>query len=134
MSEVEGQIRNGGGHPVDGMTSNLLEAGKRGIQLSLAAQKALIEEIYQASGDALAHTKAQMHVANEFASKMAEAHSFRDLVSVYQECSRHQMDLVRKDSERLAAYGQSLLEKSFSYLREAGQPLPAGTDDIRTAV
>ncbi len=122
MLEVEGQVRNNEGQPVDGMASHLLEASKRGIQLSLAAQKALIEEIYQASGDALAHTKAQMHVANEFAAKMAEAHSFKDLVKAYQECSQHQMDLVRKDSERLAAYGQSVLEKSFSYLREAGQP------------
>jgi len=122
MSVIGEQVRGDGGPFADDMTSHFLEAGKRGLQLSLAAQKALIEEIYQASGDALAHTKAQMHVANEFAAKMAEAHSFKDLVRVWQECSQHQMDVMRKDSERLAAYGQDVLEKSFRYLREAGEP------------
>ncbi len=121
MSMIGEQVRGSEGQFADGVAAHILDAGKRGLQLSLAAQKALIEEFYQASGDALAHTKAQMHVANEFAAKIAEAHSFKDIIKVWQECSQHQMDVMRKDSERLAAYGQGVLEKSFQYLREAGE-------------
>jgi hypothetical protein len=98
------------------VTAQIADAGKRGLEFSLGAQKAILDEIFEAGSSALEHTQAQMNVAAEFASKVAEAHSFKDVVKACRECSQHQMDIVRQDSQRFVAHGREILDRSFKLL------------------
>jgi hypothetical protein len=98
------------------VTAQIAEANKRGLEFSLGAQKAIFDEMVEAGSSALEHTQAQMNVMAEFASKVAEAHSFKDIVRAWQECSQHQMDVVRQDSQRFVAHGREILDKSFKLL------------------
>jgi len=98
------------------VTAQIAEANKRGLEFSLGAQKAIFDEMVEAGSSALEHTQAQMNVMAEFASKVAEAHSFKDIVRAWQECSQHQMDVVRQDSQRFDAHGREILDKSFKLL------------------
>ncbi len=115
MSELHEQTPTGQ-KLVSDITTQLAEANKRGLQFSLGAQKAILDEMIEAGSSALEHTQAQMNVASEFASKIAEAHSFKDIIKVYQDCGQHQMDVVRKESQRFVAHGRELLDKSFTLL------------------
>lgn len=98
------------------VTAQIAEANKRGLEFSLGAQKAIFDEMVEAGSSALEHTQAQMNVMAEFASKVAEAHSFKDILRAWQECSQHQMDVVRQDSQRFVAHGREILDKSFKLL------------------
>jgi hypothetical protein len=49
---------------------------------------------------------------NEFLSKMAEAHSVRDLGAMYRECSRHQVDFIRRDTERLLKHSERVIDNT----------------------
>jgi hypothetical protein len=115
MSELHEQTP-AGQKLVSDITAQFAEANRRGLQYSLGAQKAVLDEIIEVGSSALEHTQAQMNVATEFASKIAEAHSFKDVVKACQDCSQHQMDVVRQDSQRFIAHGRELLDKSFKLL------------------
>ncbi len=103
MSELHEQVSEGQ-KPASDFTAQIADASKRGLELSLGAQKAVLDEIIEAGSSALEHSQAQMNVAAEFASKVAEAHSFKDIVKACRECSQHQMDIVRQDSQRFVAH------------------------------
>jgi len=46
---------------------------------------------------------------------MAGSHSVKDLKTMGQECAQHQLDFVRRDSERLFKHGERMIE-NFSNL------------------
>lgn len=98
------------------ITAQIADASKRGLEFSLGAQKAVFDEIIEAGNSAIQHAQAQMDVATEFAAKVAEAHSFKDIVSAFRECSQHQLDVVRKDSQRFVAHGREIIDRSFKLL------------------
>ena len=52
----------------------------------------------------------ETHLFAEFSSKMAGAHSVKDLKTMYQECGQHQIDFVRRDSERIFKHGERMIE------------------------
>jgi hypothetical protein len=101
---------------VSDISAQLAEANKRGLQFSLGTQKALLDEMIEVGSAVLEHTQAQINVATEFASKIAEAHSFGGVIKACQDCGQHQMDVVRQDSQRFVAHGRELLDKSFKLL------------------
>jgi hypothetical protein len=41
---------------------------------------------------------------------MAGAHSVKNLKTTYEECGQHQIDFVRRDSERLFKHGERTIE------------------------
>jgi hypothetical protein len=51
-----------------------------------------------------------MHLFIEFAAKMAGAHSVNCVRELAQECARHQIDFVRRDSEQFFSHGQRSIE------------------------
>jgi hypothetical protein len=54
----------------------------------------------------------ETHLFNEFLSKMAEAHSVRDISAMYQECSRHQVEFIRRDTERLLKHSERAIDNT----------------------
>jgi hypothetical protein len=86
------------------------QANKRGLGLIFGAQKLLLEEMVFAGNELMERAQSEMHLLSELAAKMAEAHSVRDYRTMYQECSKHQIEFVRRDCDRVWSHGEHFLE------------------------
>jgi hypothetical protein len=51
-----------------------------------------------------------MHLFSELVSKMAGAHSVKDIRTMYEECRKHQIEFARRDCDRLFRNGERLIE------------------------
>ncbi len=74
------------------------------------AQKAMVEEIVFAGNEMLDRMRTETHLFAEFASKMAGAHSVKDMKTMCEECGQHQIDFLRRDSEQLFKHGGRMIE------------------------
>jgi hypothetical protein len=52
---------------------------------------------------------------------MAGAHSVKDLKTMCEECGQHQIDFVRRDSERLFKHGERMIETTSNLLNIQSQ-------------
>ena len=73
-----------------------------------------------AGNEMLERTRTETHLFSEFVSKMAGSHSVKDLKTMCEECGRHQIDFVRRDSERLFKHGERMLEAASKLFQAAG--------------
>ena len=55
---------------------------------------------------------AETKIYNEFMSKLTEAHSVKDIGTIYQECTRHQLDFISRDTERLFKHSQRVIDNT----------------------
>jgi hypothetical protein len=85
--------------------TNALAAG-----FMFGAQKMALEEMVFAGNEILDRAQTEMHLFSEFVSKMAGAHSVKDIRTMYEECSKHQMEFVRRDCDRLFRHGERMIE------------------------
>ena len=79
------------------------------LEFMLGAQKMMFEEWVFFGGEILERTRTETHLFTEFVAKMAGAHSVRDVTTMCQECSQHQLDFFRRDSERLFRHGERMM-------------------------
>jgi len=63
------------------------KANKSALDLVLDTQKVALEEIIFAGNEFLDRLQIETQLFSEFSSKMAGAHSVKDLKTMYQECS-----------------------------------------------
>ena len=98
------------------------KANKNALEFMFGAQKMLLEELVFAGNEIVDRTRTETHLLSEFVSKVAGSHSVRDLRTMFEECSRHQIDFLRRDSERLFRHGQRMLDAASSFL--ANRPRP----------
>jgi hypothetical protein len=80
------------------------------LNFMFGAQKAMFEEVMFAGKEILDRVVSETHLFGEFSSKMAGAHSVEGLKTMCQECGQHQIDFVRRDSERLFKHGERMIE------------------------
>lgn len=80
------------------------------------AQKLLLDEMVFAGSEMLERTQTEMHLFSEFVSKMAESHSVKDLKTMGMECTRHQIDFARRDSERVFKHGERMIAATANLL------------------
>jgi hypothetical protein len=97
-------------------------ANKSAMEFMFGAQKMMLEEIVFAGNEIFDRTRTETHLLSEFVSKVAGSHSVRDLRTMFEECSRHQIDFLRRDSERLFRHGQRMLDTASNLL--ANRPRP----------
>jgi hypothetical protein len=97
-------------------------ANMNALEFMFGAQKILLEEIVFAGNEMFDRARTETHLLSEFVSKVAESHSVRDLSTMFEECSRHQIDFLRRDSERLFRHGQRMLENASNLF--ANRPRP----------
>ena len=90
--------------------AKLTKANKNALDFVMGAQKAMLEEMVFASNEMLERARTETHLLSEFVSKMAGSHSVKDLKTMVAECGQHQLDFVRRDSERLFKHGERMLE------------------------
>jgi hypothetical protein len=80
------------------------------LDFMFAMQKTMLEEMIFVSNEILDRARAETHLFSEFSSKMAEAHSVKNLKTMCEECSQHQIDFVRRDSDRIFRHGERMIE------------------------
>ena len=91
-------------------SARLTKANKHALDFMMGAQKLMLEEIAFASSELLDRAKTETHLLSEFISKMAGSHSVKDLNTMYRECGQHQIDFIRRDSDRLFKHGERMIE------------------------
>jgi thymidine kinase len=64
------------------------------------------------SNELLDRAKTETHLFSEFISKMAGAHSVKDLKTMCSDCGQHQIDFIRRDSDRLFKHGERMIEST----------------------
>jgi hypothetical protein len=69
----------------------------------------MFEELVFLGDEMLERARTEMHLFAEFVTKMAGARSVRDVKTMCQECGQHQLDFVRRDSERLFRHGERMI-------------------------
>jgi hypothetical protein len=90
--------------------TRLTKANKNALDFLMGAQKVMLEELVFAGNEMLERTRTETHLLSEFVSKMAGSHSVKDLKTMSQECGQHQIDFIRRDSERLFKHSERMIE------------------------
>ena len=90
--------------------ARLTNVNKHALDFMMGAQKVLLEEMVFASNEMLERSRTEMHLLSEFVSKMAGSHSVKDIKTMGEECAQHQIDFLRRDSERLVKNGERMIE------------------------
>jgi hypothetical protein len=95
----------------------LVGAGKQALEFLFGAQRLIGDEIAFVRDEALDRARTETHLFNEFLSKMAQAHSVRDYVGMYEACGQHQLDFLRRDSERFFKHARHSFDAASSLLQ-----------------
>jgi hypothetical protein len=90
--------------------TRLTKANESALDFLMGAQKVMLEELVFAGNEMLERTRTETHLLSEFVSKMAGSHSVEGLKTMSQECGQHQIDFIRRDSERLFKHGEQMIE------------------------
>lgn len=91
-------------------STQFTRANKHAMDFLTGAQKVMLEEIVFAGNEMLERSRTEMHLLSEFVSKMAGSHSVKDLKMMSKECGQHQIDFIRRDSERLFKHAGRMIE------------------------
>jgi hypothetical protein len=86
------------------------KANRNALDFLFSAQKVVLEEIAFDGSEIFDRTRTETHLFSEMASKMAGTHSVKDLKTAFEECGQHQIDFIRRDSERLFRQGERMIE------------------------
>jgi hypothetical protein len=92
--------------------SQLTKANKYAFSLFTGARNVLLDEMLFAGNEFLDRAAAETKIFDEFVHKLAEAHSVRDLGTMFQECTRHQLDFIRRDTERLFKHSERVIDNT----------------------
>ena len=101
-------------------TSESLPAGPNGeaeatrlnqsaLAFMLGAQRILFEEMVFLGDEVMERARTETHLLSEFVTKMAGAHSVKDVRTMCQECGQHQLDFIRRDTERVFRHGERMI-------------------------
>jgi hypothetical protein len=88
------------------------ELNQSALEFTLGAQRIMLEELVFLGDEMLERTRTEMQLFTEFVTKMAGAHSVRDVRALCQECGQHQLDFLRRDTERLFKHGERMIATS----------------------
>jgi hypothetical protein len=91
--------------------SQLTKANKYTLSRLADARNVMVDEMLFAGNEFLDRAITETQLFNEFLSKIAEAHSVKDLGAMYRECSRHQVEFVRRDTERLLKHSERVIAR-----------------------
>jgi hypothetical protein len=96
--------------------TNVTETNRHALDFIYQTQKAMLDEMMLAGTEGLDRARTEMHLFSEFVSKLAAAHSVNNIQTMGEECSRHQIDFFRRDSERLFKHGERMIETTAKLL------------------
>jgi hypothetical protein len=91
------------------------------LEFVIGAQRLMFEELVFYTDEMMERTRIEMRLFTEFAAKMAGAHSVKDVNTMCRECGQHQLDFLRRDSERLFKHGARIIATTSHLI--SGDPL-----------
>jgi hypothetical protein len=97
--------------------SRMAKANERAASFLVGAQKLMLEEFVFASNALVERAQTEMHLLSELASKMAGAHSVKDVRTMYEECGKHQLEFIRRDCDRLFTNGERVIEATSNLFK-----------------
>jgi hypothetical protein len=96
---------------------HMAKANERAAGFLVGAQKLMLEEFVFASNALVERAQTEMHLLSELASKMAGAHSVKDVRTIYEECGKHQLEFIRRDCDRLFKNGERVIEATSNLFK-----------------
>jgi hypothetical protein len=93
--------------------SQLVRANRYAFSFLSGAQNVLLDEITFAANEFVERAVAETTIYNEFLAKLAEAHSVRDYGAMCQECTKHQVEFMRRDMDRLLRHNERLFDNTM---------------------
>ena len=97
--------------------TRIAKASERAAGFLFGAQKLMLEEFVFLGNEFLDRTQTEMHLFSELASKMAGAHSVKDIRTMYEECGKHQLEFIRRDCDRVFKNGERVIEAASNLLK-----------------
>ena len=88
------------------------------LEFTLGAQR-MMEELLFFGDEMLERTRTEMLLFTEFVTKMAGAHSVKDVKATYRQCGQHQLDFLRRDTERLFRHGERMIATTSNLISGA---------------
>jgi hypothetical protein len=110
-----------GGKSTAAAETQLANANKRTSDLMFGPQRIIFEEMVSAGNEMLDRARVEAHLFSEFVSKIAASHSVKDFKAMFEECGQHQIDFIRRDSDRLFKHGQQLIEATSKLFSSKSQ-------------
>jgi hypothetical protein len=109
MSDLSERIASDSSPAVANAEAEATKLNQSTLEFMLGAQKILFEEMVFFGDEMMERTRTEAHLLSEFVAKMAGAHSVKDVRIMCQECGQHQLDFIRRDTERLLRHGQRMI-------------------------
>ena len=113
--------------------TRLTKTNRNALDFMFGAQKALLDEMVFAGNEMFDRTRTEMHLLSEFVSKVAGSHSVKGLKTMGMECAQHQINFVRRDSERIFKHGERMIEATAKSVQQPAHRDEFGATDIASA-
>ena len=97
--------------------TRIAKANELAAGFLFGAQKLVLEEFVFASNELVERAQTEMHLFSELVSKMAGAHSVKDIRTMYEECTKHQLDFIRRDCDRVFRHGERMVEATSNLFK-----------------
>jgi hypothetical protein len=112
MTELAGQGAATSEQLAADATSRLTKANKYAFSFMTGARNVLLDEMLFAGNEFFDRAVAETKIFDEFLHKLAEARSVKDYGTMYQECTKHQLDFLRRDTERLWKHSERMIDNT----------------------
>jgi hypothetical protein len=109
MTELSERDTSSSSQPAENGEAEASRLNQSALEFMFGAQRMMFEELIFFTDEMLERTRTEMHLFTEFVAKMAGAHSVKDVKTMCQECGQHQLDFLRRDSERLFRHGERMI-------------------------
>jgi hypothetical protein len=109
MAERAERAETGSSQSVVNGAAEATRLNQSALEFMLGAQKMMFEELVFFSDEMMERARTEAHLFTEFVAKMAGAHSVKEVRTMCQECGQHQLDFLRRDSERLFKHGERMI-------------------------
>ena len=116
MSEPSKRSASGSFPAVANAEAEATRLNQNALEFMFGAQRMMFEEFIFFTDEMLERTRTETHLFTEFVAKMAGAHSVKDVKTMCQECGQHQLDFLRRDSERLFRHGERLISTTSNLI------------------
>ena len=97
--------------------TQVAKANQRVANFMFGAQKLMLEEFVFLGNEFLDRAKTEVHLFSEFVSKMAGAHSVKDISTMYEECGKHQLEFIRRDCDRVFKNGERVIDAASNLFK-----------------
>ena len=109
MAQPSERAASGSSQSVTNAEAEATKLNQGVLEFLFGTQKMMFEELVFFGDEMLERARTEIHLFTEFVAKMAGAHSVKEVKAMCQECSQHQLDFVRRDSERLFRHGERMI-------------------------